>query len=132
MMSQRSRWMLLPALGVLAAIAMGAVGSATAAKVTSVKSTVTIESGEGTEFTGKVTSAQKKCRSGRRVKLVMEPYSGTKDEVVGTTRTNSAGQWEIKGSFAAGIYHAQVTSSYVHTASQTFHCQIDRSISAKF
>ena len=48
-MSQRPRWILLPALGMLAAIALAAVGPASAAKVTNVKSTVTIKSGEGTE-----------------------------------------------------------------------------------
>lgn len=128
-MSQRLRWILLPALGLLAVVA---VGPATAAKVVNVKSTVTIKSGEGSEFTGKVTSAQKKCRSGRTVKLFMEPYSGEKDELVGTARTNAAGLWEIKGSFMAGIYHAQVTSSYAHTGSETIHCQIDLSVSARF
>ena len=131
-MSRRPRRMLLPALGALMTIALMAVGPATAAKVTNVKSTVTIKSGEGSEFTGKVTSAQTRCRAGRKVKLVMEPYSGAKDEVVGTTRTNSAGEWELKGSFMTGIYHAEVTSSYVHTASETFHCRVDLSVSAQF
>lgn len=131
-MSQRPRWILLPALGVLAATAVVAAGPASAGKVVNVKSTVTIKSGEGSEFTGKVTTAQKKCRSGRTVKLFIEPYSGEKDELVGTARTNAAGLWEIKGSFMAGIYHAQVTGSYAHTGSETFHCQIDLSVSARF
>jgi hypothetical protein len=82
-MSRRHRWIPLAALATLAAFALMAVGPATAAKVTNVKSTVTIKSGEGAKFTGKVTSAQKKCRSGRKVKLFMEPYSGGRDKLVG-------------------------------------------------
>jgi len=127
------RWIQPAALAaVLAAIAVVAAGPAAASKVTNVRSTVTIKSGEGAEFTGKVTSAQKRCRSGRKVKLIIEPYSGAKDKVVGSARTDSAGRWEVSGSFMAGIYHAEVTSSYLHTPTETFHCQIDISPSGRF
>jgi hypothetical protein len=131
-MSRRHRWISLAAPVVLAAFALAAIGPASAAKVTSVKSTVTIKSGEGSEFTGKVSSAQKRCRSGRKVKLFMEPYSGGKDELVGSAKTNSSGAWELKGSFMAGIYHAEVTSSVVHTGSGTLNCRLDISASAKY
>jgi hypothetical protein len=131
-MSQRPRWMLLPALGVLAALVLVAGGPASAAKVTNVKSTVTIKSGEGSEFTGKVTSTQKKCRLGRKVKLVMEPYSGGKDEVVDTAKTNATGAWEMHGSYMAGIYHAEVTSTFVHTDSGTFHCLVAIGVSHRY
>jgi hypothetical protein len=131
-MSQRPRWISLLLPGVLAAIVLVGVGSATAAKVTNVKSTVTIKSGEGTEFTGKVSTAQKKCRSGRKVKLIMEPYSGGEDELVGTAKTDASGAWKMKGSFMAGIYHAEVTSSTVHTGSGAFHCLGDVGLSARF
>ena len=117
-MMSRSRWTRLLALSLLGAAALIVPGPATAGKVTQVKSNVTITSGEGTEFTGKVTAGNKKCRKGRLVKLVNEPYSSAeKDKVVGTAKTNSAGNWEIRGSFMAGIYHAQVNSSYVHSGS---------------
>jgi hypothetical protein len=131
-MSQRPRWVSLLLPGVLAAIVLAGVGSATAAKVTNVKSTVTIKSGEGTEFTGKVSAAQKKCRVGRKVKLIMEPYSGGEDELVGTAKTDASGAWEMKGSFMAGIYHAEVTSSFVHSGSETFHCLGKVGLSARF
>jgi hypothetical protein len=131
-MSQRLRWISLAALGALAAIVLVAVGPATGAKVTNVKSTVTIKSGEGTGFTGKVTSAQKKCRSGRRVNLLMTPYSGGKDKLVGTAKTKPTGVWEMEGSFIAGIYHAEAASSFFHTDSGTFHCVISVGLSARY
>jgi hypothetical protein len=131
-MSQRLRLILLAALGALAAVALAAVGPATAAKVTNVKSTVTIKSGEGSEFTGKVSSAQKACRRGRKVKLLRESDSGGKDELVGTDKTDATGAWEIKGSFMAGMYHAEVTSSYVHSGSDTFHCLARVGFTARF
>jgi hypothetical protein len=106
-------------------------GSATAAKVTNVKSKVTITSGEATEFTGKVTAGNKKCVRGRKVKLFMEP-SGAKDELVGIAMTNSAGNWEMKGRFLAGIYHAQVTGSNVDSPSATYHCLPDVGLSLRF
>jgi hypothetical protein len=131
-MSRRHRWISLAAPVVLAAFAPAAIGTASAAKVTNVKSTVTIKSGEGSKFTGKVSSAQKACTRGRKVKLFMEPYSGGRDELVGTTKTKSSGIWELKGSFMAGIYHAEVTSSFVHTDSATLNCRFDISVSAKY
>ncbi len=131
-MSQRLRWISLAALGALATVVLVAVGPATGAKVTNVKSTVTIKSGEGTKFTGKVTSAQKSCRSGRKVKLLREPDSGGKDELVGTTKTSASGAWEIRGSFMAGRFHAEAASSYVHTGSGTIHCVLSVGLTARF
>lgn len=131
---RRSRCFLVPALSMIALLGTlvltgPAIGHAHVEKV---KSTVTIKSGEGTEFTGKVTAAQKKCRAGRKVKLFMEPYSGAADELVGTAKTNASGAWRIEGSFLAGIYHAQVSASTVHTVHDTFRCQVDLSVSARY
>lgn len=131
-MSRRHRWISLAAPVALAAFALAAVGPASAAKVTSVKSTVTIKSGEASRFTGKVSAAQKACTRGRKVKLLLEPYSGGEDELIGTARTNSSGIWELKGSFMAGIYHAEVAGSSVHTDSATLNCRFDISVSAKY
>ena len=76
----RPRWFFAPLSAI--ALALLVAGSAIGhAHVTKVKSTVTIKSGKGTEFTGNVKAAQKKCRAGRKVKLFMEPYSGGKDEI---------------------------------------------------
>jgi hypothetical protein len=131
-MSQRPRWISLLASGVLAVIVLIGSVSATAAKVTNVKSTVIIKSGEGTEFTGKVKTAQKKCRAGRKVKLFRESDAGGKDELVGTSKTDTSGAWELKGSFLAGMYHAQVTSFTAHSGSETFHCLADVGLTARF
>jgi hypothetical protein len=119
-------------LGVLGAALLPGAGPAIAGNVTKVKSTVTITSGEGAEFKGKVTAGNKKCRAGRKVKLFMEPYSGAADELVGSATTNSAGNWEMKGSFMAGMYHAQVNASTVHSGSTTIRCLVDLSVSARF
>jgi hypothetical protein len=120
----------------LALLALGAgslvYGAVAAASVKQVKSTVTIASGEGSEFTGKVSAGQKLCRSGRKVKLFMEPYSGEDDELVGTATTNRSGAWTIEGSFMAGIYHAEVVRRTVHDDGDTIRCQVDLSLSAKY
>jgi hypothetical protein len=103
---------------------------ATAAKVTRVKSNVTIISGEATEFTGKVASANKRCRVGREVKLFRE--TGGADKLVGTAKTNGSGMWEIHGSFLAAKYHAEVARMTFDTASDTVECRFDISVSARF
>jgi hypothetical protein len=69
-----------------------------------VKSTVSITSGEGTRFEGTVTSSNAKCEQSRQVSLVYD----TAGQTVGTTKTNADGNWEIEGSFTAGMYHAEV------------------------
>lgn len=127
------RWFLVLALSAIGLTALVVAGSAIGhAHVTKVKSTVTIKSGKGTEFTGKVSAAQKKCRSGRKVRLFMEPYSGGKDELVGTAKTNASGVWRMEGSFLAGIYHAQVTGTTVDAGDDTFRCLVDLSASARY
>jgi hypothetical protein len=129
----RSRWFLVPVLSAAVLALLALAGSATGrAHATDVKSTVTIKSGKGTEFTGKVNAAQKKCRAGRKVKLFMEPYSGGADELVGAAKTNSSGVWTMEGSFLAGVYHAEVTAATVHAGDDTFHCRVDVSMSARF
>lgn len=128
----RPRWFLVLAMSAIGLTALTAGSAVGHAHVTKVKSVVTIGSGEGTEFTGRVKAAQKRCRSGRKVKLFMEPYSGGADELVGTARTNASGAWKIEGSFLAGIYHAQVTAATVHAGDDAFRCQVDLSISARY
>ena len=129
-MISRSRSVPVLALCVLATAALLGVLPATAAKVTRVKSNVTIASGEATEFTGKVTSADKRCRVGRTVKLFRE--IGGPDKLVGTDRTSSSGRWEIHGSFLAAKYHAEVARMTFHTGSGTIECRFDLSVSARF
>jgi hypothetical protein len=130
-MSKAPRWTFLPAAAVLAAIALIG-GSATAAEITKVKSTVIIKSGEGAEFTGKVRAAQKKCRAGRLVKLFRESDSGGPDQLVGVARTDATGAWDIGGSFMAGRYHAEVMRSFAHAGDDLFNCLPAVGLSARF
>jgi hypothetical protein len=127
----RSRLITVLALSALGAAAMVPAGHALAGNVTTVKSSVTITSGEGTEFKGTVTTGNKKCRGERKVKLFMESPSG-EDEVVDIATTNSAGNWEMRGSFNAGTYHAQVSGRTIHSGTHTIKCLGDLSISSRF
>ena len=121
---------------VLALLAVGAtspvVGSAQAS-VPTVKTTVTITSGEGTEFKGKVSSAKKQCRANRTVALYMKAGSArTGDTVVGTDRTDASGAWDIQGSFIAAIYYARVASALVHVNGAEFRCAYAWTMPAHF
>ena len=128
----RPRWFLVPVLSLIALTALATGSAAGHAHITQVKSTVTIKSGEGAEFTGKVSAAQKSCRSGRKVMLFMEPYSGGKDELVGVAKASASGAWEMEGSFLAGIYYAKVTGTTIHDGDDTLRCLADLSVSARF
>jgi hypothetical protein len=119
-MMSRSRIVSVLALSALGAAGLLAAGSAAGAKVTKVKSTVKITSGEPTEFKGKVTSGNKKCLKGRKVKLFME--SGSEDDLVGTAKTTASGAWEIHGSYLAGMYFARVEGMVIHTDSGRLNC----------
>jgi hypothetical protein len=119
-------------LALVAAVAATlSVGSAVGA-VKTAKSTVTIASGEGTEFTGKVSSAKKQCREDRKVTLYMKPYDGSADVAVGSDKTDASGAWTIEGSFAAGIYYARVASTLVHAAGVPIRCAYDWTMPARF
>jgi hypothetical protein len=124
-------------MSVLVLLALGAVVSLAAvpasASVTTVKSTVTITSGEGTEFTGKVNSAKKQCRAGRTVKLFREAGSSRMgDPVVGTAKTNASGTWTMDGSFLTGVYYAQVIATLIHIHGMSYRCGVDLSIRQHF
>jgi hypothetical protein len=94
-----------------------------AAAVKTVKTTVKITSGEGTEFRGKVSSPMKRCRAGRTVKLYGEPDSArATGTLVGTAKTNASGVWELEGSFLAGVYYARVASLLFHMHGQAYRC----------
>jgi hypothetical protein len=120
---------------VLALVALGvaalSVGLAAGA-VQTVKTTVTIASGEGTAFTGKVSSPKKQCRDDRNVTLYMKPYGGGADIAVGSDKTDASGAWSIEGSFAAGIYYARVASVLVHSGGSTLRCAYDWTMPARF
>lgn len=121
------RWMPILLLGALV-VALWAVEPAAAA----VKSSVTITSGEGSEFTGKVTSPKQRCKAGRTVKLFREDDSGEEDKLAGTARTNSAGNWTMDGSFLAGVYFARVLPAVFHLHGMAIHCAADVSLRQHF
>ncbi|HET7484840.1 MAG TPA: hypothetical protein VFJ64_05620 [Solirubrobacterales bacterium] len=121
---------------VSALVALGAmspvVGSAVAS-VPTVKTTVKITSGEGTEFKGKVSSPKKQCRANRTVKLYMEAGSArAAGTVVGTAKTDASGAWEIEGSFIAAVYYARVASVLVHAGGSAFRCSYAWTMPAHF
>jgi hypothetical protein len=119
----------MPVLFLVAAAAM--VLSAVPASA-AIKSTVTITSGEGSEFTGKVTSPKAKCRAGRTVKLFREDDSGGGDDLVGTARTNKSGAWAMEGSFIAGVFYARVLPALIHINGMTYRCAGDVSLRQHF
>jgi hypothetical protein len=106
------------------------VGSAAA--VTTAKSTVTITSGEGSEFKGKVTSAKKQCRANRKVTLFRKSDSGGADSAVGTGRTNASGAWTIEGAFIAGYFYAKVASALIHVNGAPIRCNFDVNVAMRF
>jgi hypothetical protein len=120
------RWMsVLLAIGIVAAVLPGTAMAA-------VKSTVTIASGEGSRFSGKVTSPKQRCKAGRTVKLYREDDSGDEDSVVGSARTSKTGAWAMNGSFIAGIFYARVLPAVFHQHGMTLRCAGDFSIHQRF
>jgi hypothetical protein len=116
-------------------MAIAAIGltAAPAATTTTAKSTVTITSGKGTEFTGKVTSPQKRCRAGRTVKLYREDGSSrVAYSAVGTAKTNAMGLWTMEGSFLAGFYYARVAPLLIHVNGKPIRCAFDISMRQHF
>jgi hypothetical protein len=120
---------------VLALLSIGAMSLSAgpaAAAVKTVKSTVTITSGEGAEFKGKVSSPKKQCRDDRKVTLYMKPYGGGTDIAVDSDRTDASGAWSMAGNFLAGIYYARVTSTLVHASGVPIRCAYDWTMPARF
>jgi hypothetical protein len=118
----------LLSVALVAALAL----AVTAGARTAVKSTVTIVSGSGTEFTGKVSSPKKVCRARRTVKLFRADSTTGAGSVVGTAKTNSAGTWDLEGSFLAGYYYARVQAKTVHLEKMVIDCRVDLSVRHHF
>lgn len=135
---RRSVPVLALALLVSGAVVSLASGAATASSAKPVTSTVTISSGKGTEFTGKVSAAKKKCRANRTVKLYTEsdsPYAGAArmgDVLVDTAKTNASGAWRMDGSFTAGVYYAQVMALLVNVNGTQYRCAGDLSLRMQY
>ena len=120
----------LRAFGVLAVgmyLGLG-LGSATAGDDT-VKSKVKITEGGATHFEGTVTSKKSKCEKGRKVSLSYQdggPYK--RGEVIDSDRTDADGDWELNGSFQAGLYQAKVTEKQKGDLS----CLADKTVRLQF
>jgi predicted lipoprotein len=135
----RLRWMSVLALSALAVLLLASVA---AGKATSVKSTVTISSGEGARFTGKVVAAKKKCRANRTVKLYAEAEAGSAyaeagsarpgDVLVDVAKTDATGAWRMDGNFYAGVYYAQVLALLVTIDGDPFRCAPDLSLRMQY
>ncbi|HMI81637.1 MAG TPA: hypothetical protein VK480_07600 [Solirubrobacterales bacterium] len=96
---------------------------------------MTITSGEGTEFTGKVTSPKAKCRAGRTVKLYRDNESSRAAyayTVVDTAKTDRMGNWTMEGSFIAGVFYARVLPMLIHLNGMTYRCAGDVSLRQHF
>jgi hypothetical protein len=125
-MTRLMRWTcVLLLVGVATMVVPGAAMAA-------IKSTVTIASGEGDEFTGKVTSPKQRCKAGRTVKLFREDYESGDDSVVGTAKTGKTGAWTMDGSFVAGIFFARVLPTVFHVNGMAIRCAGDFSAHQRY
>jgi len=122
-------WVLL----VSGLLTMLLAASPAAGKTTNVKSTVTISSGEGTRFTGKVVAAKRKCRANRTVKLYTELDSTRMDDaLVGVAKTDATGAWRMDGDFIAGVYYAQVLALLVTIDGDPYRCAPDLTLRMRY
>ncbi len=103
------KWRIPVAVGTLATVALFAGAGVVVGGTDSVKSKVKITEGGPDLFAGKVSSNEPKCEKKRKVSLHYEfdgPYK--RGEVLGTDKTDADGNWELDGSFVAGLYYAAV------------------------
>lgn len=126
----KSRWASVLVLGVLGSVLLVSIA---AAKVTGVRSTVTISSGTGDRFAGKVSAAKKKCRADRTVRLFTEGDSARPGDVlVDVTKTDASGAWRMDGNFLAGVYYAQVVALMVMIDGDPYRCAGDLSVHMQY
>ena len=118
------------AIGALVAVALCAIAGVSAGLADdTVKSKVKITEGGPNHFEGKVTSREEKCEKGRKVSLQYE-YGGPyrRGQVLDSDRTDADGDWELDGSFQAGLYQASVKKK----TKGDLTCRGDRSIRMQF
>jgi hypothetical protein len=133
----RVRWVSVLALSGLAALLLA---STAVGKATSVRSTVTIVSGEGAKFSGKVAAAKRKCRANRTVRLYTEGASAYAeagsarpgDVLVDVAKTDATGAWRMDGNFYAGVYYAQVLALLVMIDGDPYRCAPDLSLRMRY
>ncbi len=95
--------------------------AAEATRVVKIASHISIKS-TGLTFSGKVTSPNAACATGRKVTLYR-----TNGNVLGSTTTGSSGRWKITASGSAGItlghFFAKVKSRSESTAGTIYVCK---------
>jgi hypothetical protein len=109
------------ALSALAMVLLLGVTAADATRTVTIASHISI-SGKVLTFSGKVSSPNTACQSGRKVTLYR-----TNGNVLGSTTTGSSGHWKIKASGSAGIslghFYAKVKRRSEGTAGTIYVCK---------
>jgi hypothetical protein len=120
-MSRRMVRVFTATASALAVTAGTGLTAAEATKVVNIASHISIK-GKGLTFSGKVTSPNTACVSGRTVTLWR-----TNGNKLGTTTTGAAGKWKITASGSAGIslghFFAKVKKRSEGTAGTIFVCK---------
>jgi hypothetical protein len=105
----------------LAVASMSGLTAAEATRIVRIASHISIKS-TGLTFSGKVTSPNAACDSGRKVTLYR-----TNGNVLGSTTTGSSGRWKITASGSAGItlghFFAKVKQRSEGTAGTIYVCK---------
>jgi hypothetical protein len=113
----------------LLALACG-VTVAEATRTVKLASHITI-AGEGLTFSGRVTSSNAACDSGRKVTLYRTPSLK-----LGSTTTKSSGRWKLTASGSAGIslghFYAKMSQRSEGTAGTIYVCKSARSKTIRF
>jgi hypothetical protein len=122
--------MLVVAALVAASASIFGLATANATRTVTIATHVSIKS-NGLTFSGKVTSPNAACVSGRKVTLFR-----TNGNVLGTQTTGASGRWKIKASGSAGIslghFFAKVKRRAEGTAGTIFVCKAAQSSTIPF
>jgi hypothetical protein len=115
---------------VLVALSVMGLTVAQATKTVKIASKISIK-GKGLTFSGRVTSPNAACESGRKVTLYR-----TNGNLLGSTTTGSSGGWKITASGSAGIslghFFAKVKQRTEGTAGTIYICKAAKSKTIKY
>ena len=116
----------------LAALAISAVALVAnllpaAAHTASIKSSVTLQAGYG-YFHGKVGSPKTACRANRKIKL-FKVVDGS-DPLLGSTTSNSRGQWAIFRNYEEATFYVKVPARTIQRSGHKHTCKATTSLPA--
>lgn len=114
----------LAALAIIAA-ALAANQLPAAAHTASIKSRVTFQAGYG-YFHGKVGSPMTACRADRKVKL-LKVVDGS-DPLLGSTTSNSRGQWAIFRNYEEATFYVKVPARTIRRSGHKHTCKATTSL----